>query len=261
MKHHIIVKWNESVTDKNLLAVEVKRLFDKAGPEIGVNAVNIIKNCIDRENRYDLMIVLDINKNELPVWDSSPLHKEWKEEYGGMIAKKAIFDSEDSMREVRRTRPNELEEVLQIYAHGREIMKRTGNVSQWGDNRPPVESIRHDIEVGDSYVVCENGEIHSVFAFIQGPDPTYAEIRNGEWPNDKPYWCIHRIASDEKIKGVLRSAIDYASKFTDELRIDTHENNTIMRHLIMKNDFKECGIITTDDGTDRIAFQKHIERE
>ena len=50
--------------------------------------------CIDRENRYDVMIVLDMDKDALSAWDASPLHHQWKDEYGALLEKKAIFDHE-----------------------------------------------------------------------------------------------------------------------------------------------------------------------
>lgn len=42
------------------------------------------------------------------------------------------------------------------------------------------------------------------------------------------------------------------------MRIDTHADNHIMQHVIEKAGFQRCGIIFTDDGTPRIAYQKVI---
>ena len=36
-----------------------------------------------------------MNKESLPLYDECECHKEWKEQYGKYIAKKAIFDYED----------------------------------------------------------------------------------------------------------------------------------------------------------------------
>lgn len=41
------------------------------------------------------------------------------------------------------------------------------------------------------------------------------------------------------------------------MRIDTHENNKVMQHLIKKNGFQECGIIYVEDGSPRIAYEKY----
>ena len=40
------------------------------------------------------MIVIGMEKDALPYWDASAVHKEWKDRYGGLVASKAIFDCE-----------------------------------------------------------------------------------------------------------------------------------------------------------------------
>ena len=40
------------------------------------------------------------------------------------------------------------------------------------------------------------------------------------------------------------------------LKIDTHEDNVVMQHVLEKNGFERCGKIYTHDGTPRIAYQK-----
>lgn len=93
MLHHIIVKWNNTA-DKKALASEVKDLFRNATEIQGIIEVQIKENIIPRDNRYDLMIVLNIDEDSLTIWDNSELHKKWKAEYGSIIEKKCIFDSE-----------------------------------------------------------------------------------------------------------------------------------------------------------------------
>lgn len=41
--------------------------------------------------------------------------------------------------------------------------------------------------------------------------------------------------------------------------IDTHEDNEVMQHLILKNGFEKRGIIYTDDGSPRFAYEKTDE--
>ena len=52
-------------------------------------------SCINRPNRYDLMIVLDMDPEALPAYDVSEPHIRWKTEYGSVVETKAIFDCED----------------------------------------------------------------------------------------------------------------------------------------------------------------------
>lgn len=53
--------------------------------------------------------------------------------------------------------------------------------------------------------------------------------------------------------------MDYCNKHADNLRIDTHRNNSIMQHLIKKYGFDYCGIvhiIDLDTDFERLAYQK-----
>lgn len=96
MIHNILVKYNNTVKDKDAFAKEVEILFcDLVGTVPGVNEVVVRKNCIDRPNRYDLMISIDMDKNALEDYDKSLVHKKWKNEYASFWEAKAIFDFED----------------------------------------------------------------------------------------------------------------------------------------------------------------------
>ncbi len=94
MKHYIIVKFNEQAADRRKLLGEIQQLFDSADPIPGVHGFSFTVNCIDRPNRYDLMIVARMDKEALPVWDGSQLHRDWKDLFGQYILSKAIFDEE-----------------------------------------------------------------------------------------------------------------------------------------------------------------------
>ena len=94
MKHHIIVKFTEG-TDVKALLEPVQAIFDECLEIPGVHGVELKTSCIDRPNRYDLMIVMDMDKEALPDYDASEPHHRWKEEYGPITAKKAIFDCDD----------------------------------------------------------------------------------------------------------------------------------------------------------------------
>ena len=61
----------------------------------GVHGLTLRRNCIDRPNRYDLLIELDMDPAALPAYDASEPHHRWKNDYGALVAKKAIFDYEE----------------------------------------------------------------------------------------------------------------------------------------------------------------------
>jgi hypothetical protein len=90
---------------------------------------------------------------------------------------------------------------------------------------------------------------------MDGIEPNYQRIENGKWINNESYITLHRIASDGKVKGIFKSIMEYCKTISDNIRIDTHENNLIMQKLIEKNGFKKCGTIYVADGTPRIAYQ------
>ena len=91
---------------------------------------------------------------------------------------------------------SDLPEILKIYARARETMAAAGNPAQWGTSFPPEELLKEDIDSNRLFVYLVNGELEAVFAFILGPDPTYAVIEDGQWLNDTlPYGTIHRLAS------------------------------------------------------------------
>ena len=156
---------------------------------------------------------------------------------------------------VRPYRPEDRESILKIYESARAIMRESGNPRQWGDSNPQISLIDGDIENGTGYVVEDGPRIVGCFALINGPDPTYLKIYDGQWLNDDDYIVIHRIASCGE-GGVLKTCLDYCSEVSRNIRIDTHRENRIMQHLLHKYGFTYCGTIYVSDGTPRMAYQK-----
>ena len=151
----------------------------------------------------------------------------------------------------------DLPQILKIYAHAREVMKASGNPTQWGDHFPPEEQLAEDIDANRLFLYLVNGQLEGVFAFILGPDPTYRTITDGRWLNDTlPYGTIHRLASAGRQKGVAAAVITWCLEHCESLRADTHADNKAMQHLLEKNGFTRCGIIRVEDGTPRIAYQR-----
>lgn len=157
--------------------------------------------------------------------------------------------------QIRKTKPEEIEILLDIYAKAREFMTQTGNASQWQKGYPTREVLEHDIEEGHSYVCEEDGEILATFNFFVGIEPTYNKIYEGEWLNNAPYGVIHRIAVAVHKRGVASFCIQWCIRKMPNIKIDTHKNNIPMQKTILKNNFKYCGIIKKEDGTERLAYQ------
>ena len=158
--------------------------------------------------------------------------------------------------EIRSATERELDTVLRIYADARQFMREQGNPDQWGDNYPPKELLREDIEAQRLYLCVEGDEILGVFYFAVGEDPTYRVIENGSWLNDFPYGVIHRIAVAKQGHGVAAFCFDYAFAQCGNVKIDTHKDNLPMQRALEKRGFVRCGIIYLENGDERIAYQK-----
>lgn len=93
MKHYIVVKfkkdynWKENVKD-------IKNLFNDALTIKDVYSINLMESNSDKNNRYDIMIEMELSQNALQEFDNSYIHKNWKLLYGEHIEQKAIFDCE-----------------------------------------------------------------------------------------------------------------------------------------------------------------------
>lgn len=135
-------------------------------------------------------------------------------------------------------------------------MASHGNETQWGGAYPPGSLIAEDIEKRRLFVVESGGRVRGVFAFIIGPDDSYAVIEDGSWLSDGEYGTIHRIAGDGESHGTVGAAVDFCSGRIGHLRIDTHESNAVMRRLIERNGFERRGIIHVADGSPRIAYER-----
>lgn len=158
------------------------------------------------------------------------------------------------MHQVRLAREEDLPRILEIYEYARAFMARTGNPNQWGKTHPPRETLEADIPAGNLYVV-EDDQIHGVFAWFTEPDPTYAYIEDGSWLSDTPYGTIHRVAADGS-GGVFGAVMAFAQERMDHIRIDTHHDNKVMQHVVMKYGFSRRGIIYLANGDPRIAYEK-----
>lgn len=162
---------------------------------------------------------------------------------------------------IRNATEQDLDRIMEIYESARRFMAEHGNPDQWGaTNWPPEALIRKDISDGNSYV-CLNDTDHVIgtFFFTLGADiePTYRKITEGRWLDDSPYGVVHRIASDGSEKGVGAFCIGWAYDQCGHLRIDTHNDNTVMQNLVRKLGFVHCGTIhVEEDNAPRLAYEK-----
>lgn len=167
--------------------------------------------------------------------------------------------------EIRKTRIEDLDEVMRIYARAAGYMAQTGNPNQWKNGYPSRDLIAMDIQHGVSYVADVNGSIEAVFMYFEGVDATYAKIDNGEWHVPGTYAVFHRIASAGRMRGVGRMCISWCTAQAalhgcSSLRADTHMDNKVMQHVLQQSGFGYCGVVYLEDGAPRLAYEKSLQQ-
>lgn len=157
---------------------------------------------------------------------------------------------------IRKAKKEDLPEILKIYEKARAFMARHGNPGQWNSHYPPRALLEEDIK-REGLFVFEGAEgLYGVFAFLVGEEETYVHIEQGNWLSKEAYGTIHRVAGNGSVHGLMERVVGFCSGRMGHLRIDTHPDNKIMQHLILKNGFVKCGIIYVKDGTARIAYER-----
>ena len=160
-------------------------------------------------------------------------------------------------RIIREAAPTDIPEIMKVVDAAKGIMRQSGNMHQWGEGYPSEAVIAADMERNGGFVVEDDKKIVGYFAFLQSPEPTYAKIYEGKWIDDTlPYHVVHRIASNPDAHGIFSSIMDFCFSHDTNIRIDTHRDNKIMQHVILKQGFSYCGIIYLLSGDERLAYQK-----
>lgn len=82
---------------------------------------------------------------------------------------------------IRLATLSDLNKLMGIFDTARRFMQSTGNANQWINGYPQRELIMHEINSGHCYVcINEQESVAGTFCFIQGPDPTYSRIDEGD---------------------------------------------------------------------------------
>lgn len=163
---------------------------------------------------------------------------------------------------IAKARKKDIGEIMRIIKDAQKDFKKQG-IDQWQNNYPNHRVIEKDIENNYSYLLKKEGKILGTTAIIFDKEETYDVIYQGEWLSNGEYAVIHRIAIDINYRGT-----GLASGFLNEIeklcmknkvysiKIDTHRDNIAMKKLLLKNGYKECGIIYLKDKSERIAYEK-----
>jgi acetyltransferase, GNAT family len=109
---------------------------------------------------------------------------------------------------IRKAVVSDFNRIMEIYAIARKYMKNSGNPNQWKDHYPEKNIVNKDIEDKISYVLEDNGHIFACFVFTKGYEKSY-ELN---FPSDKEYGIIHRVASDGSERKIVSRIINFVKK-------------------------------------------------
>ena len=137
-------------------------------------------------------------------------------------------------------------------------------IDQWQDGYPDEDKIELDISNNDSYIIIDDlDRTIGTTVFTTKSERAYNSIQ-GKWltKEEAKYGVIHRLAVGDKYRklGLARFVFEECHKRLKEqnigsLRIDTHEGNKGMQHLLKDIGYSYCGIILLESGAERLAFE------
>jgi ribosomal protein S18 acetylase RimI-like enzyme len=163
---------------------------------------------------------------------------------------------------IRQAKLADLPEIVAVIESARAFLKAQG-LDQWQKSAyPDASDIRADIAKGVAYILTVDSKIAGYAAVIRGFDPAYDKIQ-GAWLNENhDYVTVHRLALSSQFRGqalgqqFLNAIFDAFSNYQD-FRVDTHPDNHIMQHILIKLGFKACGTVMFEGA--RVAYQRLAE--
>lgn len=166
----------------------------------------------------------------------------------------------------RKATLSDIDRVMLVIEDGRELLKWQGN-GQWQDGYPNRDNLLHDIEIGRLFVVPDEDDPDIIVGVcaLTYREEDYHHLYEGAWLTDYPYMVMHRVAVKKEYRGkgygrkLFEAFVAQAEKEGfHSLRIDTHEGNGLMRHLIESFGFLYCGKAILTPNKDRMLFEKVI---
>ncbi|MFI3114968.1 MAG: GNAT family N-acetyltransferase [Clostridia bacterium] len=152
--------------------------------------------------------------------------------------------------------------IMEIINSAKKHLKDQG-INQWQQVYPNEETIEQDFNISKGYVLVDGDDILAYVYIDFDIDPDYNVIE-GAWKNDGNYGSLHRVAMSGKHRGkglsenIFKLACEIGkAQGVLSMRIDTHEDNKKMQHVLQKNGFEYCGIVYVR-GLKRMSFEKII---
>lgn len=163
---------------------------------------------------------------------------------------------------LNHAKPNNLPQIMGLINDAKAYLKSRG-VDQWQKGYPDQECIKNDIQRGTGYLCIDNDKVVGYVCIDFNGEPAYENLC-GKWLSTQPYVVVHRLAlgRSSRGKGLSSQVLFLVEKLAKQkgihsFKVDTDNDNAIMKHLLNKNGFQYCGTICFDN-SEKIAYEKLI---
>ena len=169
----------------------------------------------------------------------------------------------------RLAKMKDIDSIMEAVEDSRELLKEQGN-GQWQDGYPNRDDFINDIKNKRLFVVFDEDDVNKVAGVcaLTYREEDYHHLYEGKWLTELPYMVMHRVALKKEYrhqgygKKLFKVFIEQAKlEGYRSLRIDTHEGNAVMRHLITSFGFVYCGKAILTPDKDRMVFERVFKEE
>lgn len=160
---------------------------------------------------------------------------------------------------LRKAQAKEANACYQFIEDARRYHKSLG-FEQWPPDYPTLHDIVEDIEKEQGHVFVDGNALAGYCCIIIGDEPAYHDLK-GSWITSREYAVIHRLAFSAAFrgKGLSRQAFLLLKEYCgargiNAMRADTQKENAVMQHILIREGFSFCGLVTFD-GSPKMAFE------
>ena len=158
----------------------------------------------------------------------------------------------------------DLKDIMRVISDARAFLAEQG-VNQWQGPFPDEQAILEDITQKQAFVFRQKGKVVAFVCVSLLPEKEYETPVSGAFLLQGSYATIHRnaVSADFRGKGISRHMFDVCYETAKKagmknIRIDTHEDNARMRHILEREGFSSCAVVIVGDKTPRIAYEKEL---
>jgi len=167
---------------------------------------------------------------------------------------------------MRKAEASDIDDIMEIIDEAKALLKADGS-TQWQDGHPDRELLLDDIKHGFARVLIVDHAVAGTATLMTAADPNYSKIEGAWIDTTDVYATIHRIAISSKYRGLKLSKFFFSNLISDtyaqgihHMRIDTHEMNRRMQHIVGEFGFKYTGVVYVPDAIDgkRLAYELNM---